>query len=109
MRAESEEEIKRSRGDVVKEKDPERWRELAEIASKEQNTEKLMELTKQNNEILNENHRSKHKPCHARQLRVPHRDRVWAKSNRRTGQIRVPKSAPPRLPCVAPNTAAPDE
>jgi hypothetical protein len=46
----------------VKAKDPERWRELVEQARKEQNVEKLIELTKQINAILEENLDSKHKP-----------------------------------------------
>ena len=39
----------------MKEPDTERWRELAEQGSKEQNAEKLMQLTKRINEILEEN------------------------------------------------------
>jgi hypothetical protein len=42
------------------EKDPERWRELAERATKEQDPEKLMELTERIKEILDENYESKH-------------------------------------------------
>jgi hypothetical protein len=38
-----------------------RWRELAEQASKEQNPEKLFELAKQIDGILNDEHDSKHK------------------------------------------------
>ena len=45
----------------MKAKDPERWRELAEQASKEQNAEKLMELTRQIAEILDEKHHPKRK------------------------------------------------
>jgi hypothetical protein len=41
---------------------PDRWRELAEQAAKEQDPEKLMELTQQLNAILEENDSRHNKP-----------------------------------------------
>ena len=44
----------------MSEQNQERWRELAEQATKEQDPEKLMELTKLINVILDEEYDSKH-------------------------------------------------
>lgn len=46
----------------MSEQNPERWRELAEQATKEKDPKKLMELTKQIDEILAENLALKRKP-----------------------------------------------
>ena len=44
----------------MSEQKQERWRELAEQAAREQDPKKLLELTKQINEILDENYGSQH-------------------------------------------------
>ena len=44
----------------MSEQKQERWRELAEQAAREQDPKKLLELTKQINEILDENYVSHH-------------------------------------------------
>ena len=44
----------------MSEQKQERWRELAEQAAREQDPKKLLELTKQINEILDENYGSHH-------------------------------------------------
>ena len=44
----------------MSEQKQERWRELAEQAAREQDPKKLLELTKQINEILDENYDSQH-------------------------------------------------
>ena len=46
---------------MSKQENPELWRELAERASKEQNPEKLMELTKQINQLLDKKHDPRNK------------------------------------------------